>query len=453
MMLWLYRLLFLPVLLVMSPFYLRRMLRRGGYRENFRNRFGAFARLPPKRPGVRRVWLQAVSVGEVLAVTPIIEALACEPGVEIFLTTTTSTGYALAREKHGVQVLGVGYFPLDFWAFSARAWRYIAPDVVVLTEGERWPEHIAQATRRGVPILMVNARLSDRSFRRMQRVKSFVSPLFGGLTHILAASEHDAGRFRALGFAPEKIMVTGNLKLDVVIPPLGEIEKAKLRRELGLAQDACVLLGSSTWPGEEEALLAAQDAARQAGVAVALLIVPRHAERRDDIEALLKKSGRKYHFRSRGSMVGEADVAVADTTGELRQLAQLADLVFCGKSLPPHTEGQTPVEAAALGKAILFGPGMANFRQIASELTACGGAQVVQNQAELAALGTALLRDDAKRAAMAAAARAWQQANQGAMKRTLQILRAVIFLNSDLQTVLRRSSSYGGHGKSQKEPR
>jgi 3-deoxy-D-manno-octulosonic-acid transferase len=425
-MLWLYRLLFPPVLLVMSPFYLRRMLRRGGYRENFRHRFGAFAPLPPKRPGVRRVWLQAVSVGEVLAVAPIVETLAREPGVEIFLTTTTSTGYALAKEKHGAQALGVGYFPLDFQAFSARAWRRIAPDVAVLTEGERWPEHIAQAARRGVPVVVVNARLSDRSFRRMQQIKSFVAPLFGGLTRILAASEQDAGRFRALGFAPEKITVTGNLKLDVAIPPLGETEKAKLRGELGLAEGARVLLGSSTWPGEEEALLAAQDAARSAGVAVALLIVPRHAERRGEIEALLEKSGRKHHFRSRGPIVGETEVAVADTTGELRQLAQLADLVFCGKSLPPHTEGQTPVEAAALGKAILFGPGMANFRQIARELGECGGAQVVSDEAGLAAACAALLRDDAKRAAMAAAARAWQQANQGAMKRTLEILRAML---------------------------
>ncbi len=425
-MLWLYRLLFLPVLLVMSPFYLRRMWRRGGYRENFRHRFGQFAPLSPKRPGVRRVWLQAVSVGEVLAVGPIIDALSGEPGVEIFLTTTTSTGYALAMEKHRAQVLGVGYFPLDFWAFSARAWRHIAPDVAVLTEGERWPEHIAQAARRGVPMVVVNARLSDRSFRRMQRVKSFVSPLFGGLTRILAASEPDAGRFRALGFAPEIITVTGNVKLDVAIPPLGDLEKTKLRRELGFAEGARVLLGSSTWPGEEEALLAAQRAARNAGVACALLIVPRHAERRGEIEMLLKKSGQSDHFSSRGAIVGEAEVAVADTTGELRQLAQLADVVFCGKSLLSHTDGQTPAEAAALAKAILFGPGMANFRQIARELSACGGARVVQNEAELAAVCTALLRDDVKRVAMAAAAHAWQQANQGAVARTLEILRSVL---------------------------
>ncbi|HXA14071.1 MAG TPA: glycosyltransferase N-terminal domain-containing protein [Opitutaceae bacterium] len=425
-MLWLYRLLFLPVLLVLSPFYLRRMLRRGGYGENFLNRFGSFTPLPPKRPGMRRVWLQAVSVGEVLAVAPIVEALARDAGVEIFLTTTTSTGYALAREKYSPQVLGVGYFPLDFWAFSARAWRSIAPDAAVLTEGERWPEHIAQAARRGAPMLVVNARLSDRSFRRMQRGIFFVPFLFGGLTHILAASKQDAGRFRALGFAPEKITVTGNLKLDVAIPLLSDMEKTKLRRELGFAAEARVLLGSSTWPGEEEALLAAQRAAREAGVSVVLLIVPRHAERRGEIETLLKKSGPSYHFRSRGPIVGETEVTVADTTGELRRLAQLADLVFCGKSLPPHTEGQTPVEAAALGKAILFGPGMANFRQIARELTACGGAQIVQNEAGLAAECVRLLRDEAKRTAMAAAAQAWQQANQGAVAHTLEILRAVM---------------------------
>jgi len=274
-----------------------------------------------------------------------------------------------------------------------------------------------------VPALAVNARLSDRSFRRMRRVKFLVPVLFGGLTRVLAASEHDAGRFRELGFAAEKITVTGNLKLDVAIPPLSDAEKTQLRRELGLAADARVLLGSSTWPGEEDALLTAQQAVRETGVACALLIVPRHAERRDEIEALLKKSGRSHHFRSRGAAAGEVDAAVADTTGELRRLAQLADLVFCGKSLPPHTEGQTPVEAAALGKAILFGPGMANFRVIARELVACGGAQVVRDEAGLAAACAELLRDEAKRAAMAAAARAWQQANQGAVTRVLGIVR------------------------------
>jgi len=423
-MLWLYRLLFLPVLLAASPFYLRRMRRRGGYGRNFRNRFGSYDPLPPKRPGVRRIWLQAVSVGEVLAIAPLLEALGKDPTVEIFLTTTTSTGYALAREKYAGLVLGVGYFPLDFWMFSVRAWRRIGPDLAILTEGERWPEHLAQAARRGVPALAVNARLSDRSFRRMQRGRFFMPALLGGLTRVLAASAPDAERFRALGLAPERIAVTGNLKLDVAIPPLSEADRTRLRRELGFAAEGRVLLGSSTWPGEEAALLAARRAVERAGVPCSLLLVPRHAERRDEIEELLKKSGEAHHFRSRGAAAGEVPVTVADTTGELRRLAQLADLVFCGKSLPPHAEGQTPVEAAALGKAILFGPGMANFRAIARELAACGGAQTVRDQAELATVSLRLLRDNAARAAMASAARGWQQANQGAVARTLEILRA-----------------------------
>ncbi|MDE3084702.1 MAG: 3-deoxy-D-manno-octulosonic acid transferase [Verrucomicrobiota bacterium] len=421
-MLWLYRLLFAPMLLLLSPFYVRRMRRRGGYRENFKNRFGTFDPLPPRQPRVWRIWVQAVSVGEVLAVAPLLEELK-QAGIEVFLTTTTSTGYALAKEKYGALVLGVGYFPLDFWAFSARAWRSIAPDLAILTEGERWPEHIAQARRRGVPVVSVNARMSDRSFRRMKWIKFFVPGLLRSLTRVLAASEQDAERFRALGLAG-KVAVTGNLKLDVAIPALSEAEKAQLRRELGLAEGARVLLGSSTWPGEDEALLSARRAAEKADGPCALLLVPRHAERRGEIEALLKKAGESHHFRSRGAAPRCVEVAVADTTGELRRLTQLADLVFCGKSLPPHTEGQTPVEAAALGKAILFGPGMGNFRLIARQLMAAGAARMVQDEAELAAACRELLRDDEPRAAMAAAAYAWQQANQGAVARTLEILYA-----------------------------
>ena len=155
-MLWLYRILFPFVALVLAPGYLLRMRRRGGYRANFAQRFGALPALPPKRTGVPRVWLQAVSVGEMLAIGPILEGLRRD-GAEVYLTTTTSTGYRLAQEKYAGLVLGIGYFPLDWWPFSARAWRRLAPDLVILTEGERWPEHLQQARRRGVPVVSINA--------------------------------------------------------------------------------------------------------------------------------------------------------------------------------------------------------------------------------------------------------------------------------------------------------
>ena len=417
-MLWLYRLLFLPVLLLSAPFYLRRMRRRGGYGKNFRQRFGCTDPLPPPPPGTKRIWLQAVSVGEMLAIGPMLEALRRGGGVEVYLTTTTSTGYQMALERYRGLTVGIGYFPIDWWRFSARAWRAVKPDLVILTEGERWPEHIHQAARRGVPVVSVNARLSDRSFRRMQRARWAVRPLLGGITRVLAASGHDAERFAALGFPAAAITVTGNIKLDVAIPLLGAEAAGRLRRELGLRSGSQVLMGSSTWPGEEAALVQAWQRARAAGLDCALLLVPRHAERRSEIEAELRTSGLRYHFRSRGAAPAGVDVAVGDTTGEMRNFLQLADVVFVGKSLPPHLEGQTPVESAVLGRPILFGPGMGNFRVIARDLVAGGAALTVRDAAELADRAVALLRDPAQRGRLAAMAQAWHRTNAGAVERT-----------------------------------
>jgi len=448
MLLWLYRFLYPFALLAGAPFYLRRMWRRGGYVKGFAQRFGGVALLPPKRADVQRIWLQAVSVGELLAVAPLLEAWASE-GHEVYLTTTTSTGHALARERYAKLTIGIGYFPLDWWPFSARAWSAVPPDVAVLMEGERWPEHIAQAARHGVPVVCLNARLSDRSFRRMQRLRWAVRPLLGGISQILACSEEDARRFRALGFAPERIAVTGNIKLDVAVPTLSAGECAQLRADLGFRENGLILMGASTWPGEEAALIAALKRARAAGIRCSLLLVPRHAERRDELVDLLRESGLSYRVRS--EWLGESnsgmsqsaesgvvrpqketvrdcvDLAFADTTGELQGLLQVADLVFVGKSLPPHTEGQTPVESAILGRPILFGPGMGNFRQIARELVSFGAARRIATAEALAAEVCALLGEGgaAERAQMGAAGRAWHAQNAGALSRSLDHLRHI----------------------------
>jgi len=418
-MLWLYRIFFLPALLLSLPFYVRRMWRRGGYRTNFGQRLGRVGALPPKAVGCKRIWLQAVSVGEMLAIGPILECWKREGNREVYLTTTTSTGYRVALDQYAGLTIGIGYFPLDWWWFSQMAWGQVRPDLVVLTEGERWPEHIHQAKKSGVPVVSVNARMSDRSFRRMRRVRWMVRPLLGGITHVLAISEHDAERFRELGFAAESITVTGSIKLDVTIPALSDAAKAQWRRELGLPADRLVLMGASTWGGEEAALVEAVRTIRTAGLDGSLLIVPRHAERRSEIGALLRASEFSFHFRSRGDALTVVDVAVADTTGEMRALLQLADVVFVGKSLPPHTEGQTPVESALLGRPILFGPGMGNFRLIARELAEQGAAQVVADGTELAEQALALLRDPSRRAALGAAGLKWHQKNVGAVERTM----------------------------------
>ena len=417
-MIWVYRLLFLPALLLASPYYLWRMRKRGGYAEGFSHRFGEVPDLPPKSAMRKRVWLQAVSVGEMLAIGPLLEGLRRE-GCETYLTTTTSTGYALAKERYAALVAGIGYFPLDFWAFNARAWRRVQPDLCVLMEGERWPEHVHAAKVRSVPVVCVNARLSDRSFRRSARFAWAVRALSAGLTRILCAARLDEQRFRALGFAPEQLRTTGNLKLDVAIPLLDAAARHTLRRELGLPEGGLVLLGSSTWPGEEEALIEAFKQARIDGHAVSLLLVPRHAERREELRGLLERSGFSYRFRSQGPARVVVDIAVGDTTGELRQFTQLADLVFVGKSLPPHDGGQTPVEAAILGKPVLHGPAMTNFRDIIRSLTDAQAVRRVATHAELAQTAVTLLEDAAAREQLAAAAREWSAANRGATERSL----------------------------------
>ena len=309
-MIWLYRILFFPALLFMLPYYLLRIWRRGGYGPGFSQRFGGAIPLGAKRAGIKRVWLQAVSVGEMQAVAPLLDALRRRGDIEVYLTTTTSTGRKIALERYGEKsglVAAVGYFPLDWWAFSARAWRRVRPDLVILMEGELWPEHLAQARSRGVPALVVNARLSDRSFSRMKTWRAIAMPLLrDGITRVLACSDDDAARFRSLGFAAQQVAVTGNIKWDVTIPALSAEEKVALKKELGLdervgelpragqsatrnPQSAMILLGSSTWPGEEEACVAALRAARAAGVPARLLLVPRHAERRGEVEAMLEK--------------------------------------------------------------------------------------------------------------------------------------------------------------------
>lgn len=381
--------------------------------------------MPRKQPGRKRIWLQAVSVGEMLAIAPLLEVLRREGNPEVYLTTTTSTGYRLAKEKYGALTIGIGYFPLDFCAFSERAWWRVQPDLCILMEGERWPEHVHQAECHGVPVLSVNARLSDRSFRRSMRFGFFIRPLSRGLTRILCASKRDEQRFRSLGLAADRLLTTGNLKLDVAIPLLPPAELAQLRRDVGLGE-GLVLLGSSTWPGEEGALLTTLQEARAKGLLVSLLLVPRHAERREELRALLAKTGLTFHFRSEGKAAGLVDVAVGDTTGELRKFTQLADLVFVGKSLAPHDGGQTPVEAAILEKPLLHGPHMTNFRDIIRGLTDVGAVKKVETHDELIRVAVELLGDEAKRRRLSESAHAWHEANRGATERTLDVIRSTM---------------------------
>jgi 3-deoxy-D-manno-octulosonic-acid transferase len=424
---WAYRILFPLLLIPALPYYAWRMLRRGGYGSGFTQRLGFFQKLGPKSHGKRRFWIQAVSVGEIEAIGPLLRQLKSEGAAEIILTTTTSTGYRLAQERYADVAHHIGIFPADLWPCSALAWRRIRPDVVILVEGELWPEHLAQARARGVPAYLINGRISDRSFARHLRFRKLSAHVLAHFQRIAASSEEDVRRFRELGF---EATLTGNIKFDVASDaPMSAAERTQLRAELGFGADprTVVLLGSSTWKGEETVLLRCVRELRAAGHDVRLLLVPRHSERRAEVAAEASASGLSWHQRSTGGAVAPADTVVhlADTTGELRRLTRAADLAFCGKSLAPHEGGQTPVECAAAGVAIIYGPRMSNFRDICRGLESAQAALKTADARELTVLLARLVQDGAGRAEMGRRGASWHQGNRGATERTLMLLRDV----------------------------
>jgi 3-deoxy-D-manno-octulosonic-acid transferase len=422
---WAYRILFPLLLIPALPYYVWRMLRRGGYGTGFSQRLGFFRKSGPKSQGKRRFWIQAVSVGEIEAIGPLLRQLKADGLAEIILTTTTSTGYRLAQERYAEVADHIGIFPTDLWPCSALAWRRIRPDVVILVEGELWPEHLAQARARGVPAYLINGRISDRSFARHLRFRSFSAHVLGHFHQIAASSEEDARRFRELGF---ETTLTGNIKFDVASDaPISDEERTKLRVELGFGDSpqTVVLLGSSTWKGEEAVLIRVVRELREAGKDVRLLLVPRHSERRTEVAAEASASGLSWHQRSTGGAIAPADTIIhlADTTGELRRLTRAADLAFCGKSLSPHEGGQTPVECAAAGVAIVYGPHMSNFRDICRGLEHAKAALKAADARELAGIVLRLTQDGALRTEMGRRGAAWHLSNRGATERTLALLR------------------------------
>lgn len=430
-MMFLYRILFLPVFCLSLPYYLLHMWRRGGYRQGFLNRFGMMGKVPPKSPGVKRIWIQAVSVGELNAIRPLVDRIQAEADLEVIVTTTTSTGYSLLRGSLVSRTSWSGIFPLDFWPFSASAWKSLQPDMAILMEGELWPEHIHQARQRGVPVLLINARLSDKSYRRHLAVRNLSRYWFSHLTAILAGSKRNARRFRSLEWIPpERIHETGNLKLDVS----GDLStEASFRQgwleQLGFVDepDPLIFLGASTWPGEETLLLETFSELEKEFPNLRLLLVPRHAERGEDLLRLVRKCPYSSHLRTRGRTAPPGTrIHVANTTGELKQLTALADLVFIGKSMPPNRGGQTPIEAASQGRPIIMGPEMSNFRDIARQLVRKGAAVTISEPAQLTPTTRELLNDSRKRQALGEAGARLVSANRGTTRRTFERIRNIL---------------------------
>lgn len=408
------------LMVLAGPFLL---VRRGKhYLPTLSGRLGRAAPVPASRG---RLWFHAVSVGEVGVAATVARAL--PPEIPLLVTTVTPTGQARARALFGAgspRPAVVAYLPFDLGFAVHRFFNRFHPRALVLVEGDYWPLVLREARRRGLPVAVVNGRVGDRSFRRMHRLRLVLGPLFSAVGHFGVQSAADRDRLVALGLPAERITVTGNLKYESPEPP----RKPELETILQeIAGGRPILLAGSTMPGEEEQVLAAWEKAGGAGRAL-LVLAPRHPERWDEVDALLRTRGPDAVRRSvlsASGTPGRPGVILLDSLGELASLYRLAAAAFIGGTLVPKG-GHNPLEAARFGVPVTVGPSMENFREMAEQFDRT---QAWRRAADATALGEiwkGWLDDPAAAREQGARAAQLVEENRGALDKTLAMLEPLV---------------------------
>jgi 3-deoxy-D-manno-octulosonic-acid transferase len=409
-----------------APVAIARRITRGTP-LNLRARFG-FGRELGSGP---RGWVHAVSVGEAIAAAPLVEGLrSVYPSLPLVVTTVTPTGARIVTERFA-GMASHRYFPLDFPGAVRRTLTAIDPAFFICMETELWPNTLRALAARGVPTMIANGRLSDRSFRRYRLVRSALRGVLAGITVFGMRSDEDARRIIALGAPAERVVVTGNLKNDAPTDAAGAADL--WRRLLGLSREQRVWIAGSTHRGEEEAVLTAHAAAAAEHSGLTLVLAPRHPERVGEVLALV--SARGYRGVERSRLPAERnrftqDVIVVDTVGELAQMYALGEVVFVGGSLVPRG-GHNVLEPALRGKPVLMGPHTDNFREAASLLTASGGAVVVHDAAAMGLELRRLLADPALAARRGEAGFAAVASHHGAVRQTLDLVARALAPDAD----------------------
>jgi 3-deoxy-D-manno-octulosonic-acid transferase len=432
----LYSSLLLAVLVVGSPYWLARMATSGRYRAGLGQRLGRVPRdLRAAVAGKQVVWVHAVSVGEVLAATRLVRELETALGVGwcIVVSTTTATGQALARERFGAgssegSAARVFYYPLDFgWAVRAYL-RALRPKMLVLMESELWPRMLVECGRRGVPVAVVNARVSDRSYGRGVKVKAVWGKVLRRVDLFLAQSEEDGRRLVAMGARAEVVRAIGNLKYDVRAPKASRV--AELIKEAAAGR-AIVVAGSTvgaqslTQPNEEEILLNAWQDVSQRESGLLLVLAPRHPERFPFVSSIVDtfyaNASELESLKGPNGFSIEYDAIVLDTIGDLAAVYGVADVAFVGGSLV-RRGGHNPLEPAQFGVPVVMGPSFENFRDIVGAMQAADGIWIVQDEEGLEAALLELLTDCAGAKAMGERGRAVFEAQSGATGRAVEAL-------------------------------
>ncbi len=404
------------------------MSKRGNWRAGFRERFGRYdANLKQALTNRHILWLHAVSVGEVNACIHLIKALEVRaPNLKFVVSTTTTTGMGDLKRRLATHISKI-YYPIDRAGYVARALATVHPDAIVLFETEIWPNFIWRAKKKGMPLFLANARLSDRSYPRYKRFGFLFRELFAAFDGVGAQNETQAERLRAVGCRPACVHTVGNLKYDgAIVTEKRTIDVAGMLKQLGVDGEASILVAGSTHDGEEVLLAEIAQRLRARIPNLFLIIVPRHFERSNEVARKLRERGVKLAFRTSIGPTsqfkeGEVNCLLVNTTGELRFFYEYATVVFVGKSMTAEG-GQNPVEPAAFGKATVFGPNMQNFQDIARQFVEKNGAVQVRDSEMLEKVLSELLVDKYQRAELGRNALLVVSENIGALDRTVDMI-------------------------------
>ncbi|MBL8823866.1 MAG: 3-deoxy-D-manno-octulosonic acid transferase [Planctomycetia bacterium] len=420
-------LLYLLALLIASPWLLYRRWRQGKRLGGLRTKLTGDVVLTMTSgasPGQnQRIWLHAVSVGEVLLLQPIINKLKQQfPDFGLYLSVTTTTGREVAEKTY--PDLNIIWFPFDFtWAVN-RALLQIQPQLIILAELELWPNFITIAHARCIPVIVVNGRMGQRSFRGYQRLRWLISPLLKRIDHFAVQQEEYAQRLLQLGMPAEKISITGSVKFDGVTVNRHDAKVEQMRTLLGIKKESLVWVVGSTQAPEESWALEIFQIARPFHPDLTLIIVPRHQERFQEVADLMAKSGLPFRRRSTLNTQHSAPgttLFLIDTLGELKTIWGLADVAFVGGSFNERG-GQNMIEPAAYGAAVTFGPNTWNFKQIVQSLLEHRAAIEVKNKNEWAGTTTRLLASAAERQELGNRAQQFVASQQGATQKTIELI-------------------------------
>jgi 3-deoxy-D-manno-octulosonic-acid transferase len=433
-----YSLLSFAAIVLASPYFLYQAIRHNKYMPSLGQRLG-YLPISFNVDGEQSIWIHAVSVGEALAARALVADLKARyPRLRLFLSTTTIAGQQVARRS--VQhVDAVFYFPFDFAFIVRRTLDLVNPRMFVMMETEIWPNLLRACRKRGVKTVMINGRISSRSYPRYRLARPFFRRVLANVDCFCMQSEESARRLIDLGADRTRVTVTGSLKFDALeMPASTPHARPRLLRFFRMSPSRPVIVAGSTFRGEESAVLRALARVKKTMPAAVAILAPRQPERFPEAERLARDAGFATIRRSELPIDAEprADVIVLDSIGELAQLYQLATVVFVGGSLVDHG-GHNILEPAVVGKPIVFGPHMQNFKEIAELFIANGAAVCVQSDRELDDELLELLTDPVRRARMGAAARALVEANRGAKEKTLAAIAALVPPADAAATVVR----------------